>query len=190
MDFLCFIHAASIFEQKTHRTEEGFNLLVSLSKNMNSYRKDYSNFPPSHTMEGSQNYNPINGHFINGFIAGDGALYLRTKSNFGSMGIQISQHINNKPIIREIADYFNPYIKIYPHSKDSIQVTIGGKKLWKDVISHHFLTYLLHGTKEVRLAKLQEIASYLDSGAHLVRDGRTLVFKPEAKEYILKIWNT
>ena len=58
------------------------------------------------------------------------------------------------------------------------------------VISHHFLTYLLHGTKVVRLAKLQEIASYLDSGAHLVREGRVLTFKPEAKEFILKIWNS
>jgi len=56
-----------------------------------------------------------------------------------------------------------------------------------EVISHHFLTYLLHGTKVVRLAKLQEIASYLDSGAHLVREGRVLTFKPEAKEFILKI---
>ena len=106
------------------------------------------------------------------------------------MGIQISQHINNKPLIREIVDYFNANIKINPHGKDSIQVTMGGKKLWKDVLSHHFLTYLLHGTKAVRLAKLQAIALYLDSGAHLVREGRVLTFKPEAKEYILKIWNS
>ena len=64
---------------------------------MNSYRKDFSNIPPSHTIKDSPNYIPINGHFINGFIAGDGSLYLRTKVNFGSMGIQISQHVNNKP---------------------------------------------------------------------------------------------
>ena len=84
LDFLCFIRAVSIFEQKTHRTEEGFKLLVNLSYNMNSYRKDSSNFPPLHTIKNSHNYTPINGHFINGFIAGDDALYLRTKSNFGS----------------------------------------------------------------------------------------------------------
>lgn len=119
----------SIFEQKINRTEEGFKLLVNLSYNMNRYRKDYSNFPSSHTIKGSHNYTPINGHFINGFIAGNGALYLKTKSNFGSMGIQISQHINNKPLTGEIADYFNPNIKIHPHGKDSIQVTIGGRKL-------------------------------------------------------------
>lgn len=154
---------------------------------MNSYRKDYINFPPSHTIKDSHDYVTICGHFINGFIAGDGALYLKTKSNFGSMGIQISQHINNKPLIREIVDYFNVNIKINPHGEDSIQVTIGGKKLWKDVISHHFSAYLLHGTKAVRLAKLQLIASYLDSGTHLIREGRVLTFKPEAKEHILKI---
>jgi len=99
--------------------------------------------------------------------------------NFGSMGLQISQHVNNRPL-REIADYFNTNIKINAHVKDAIQITVSGKKIWKDVISHHFLTYPLHGSKVVRLTKLQQIASYLDSGV-LVRDGRVLTFKQEAK---------
>ena len=131
LDWLDFMHAMSIFEQKINRTEEGFKLLVNLSCNMNSYRKDFSNIPPSHTIKDSPNYIPINGHFINGFIAGDGSLYLRTKVNFGSMGIQISQHVNNKPLMREIADYFNTNIKINAHGKDAIQITVGGKKIWK-----------------------------------------------------------
>jgi len=38
-----------------------------------------------------------------------------------------------------------------------------------------------------RLVKLQKIASYLDSGAHLHREGTARIFKPEAKEIILKI---
>jgi hypothetical protein len=116
-------------KKKINRTEEGFNSLVNLSYNMNRYRKDYSNFPPSHTIKDSPNYIPINGHFINGFIAGDGSLYLRTTANFGSMGIQISQHVNNKPLMREVADYFNTNIKINNHGKDAIQITVGGKKL-------------------------------------------------------------
>jgi len=103
------------------------------------------------------------------------------------MGIQISQHVNNKPVMREVVDYFNTNIKINNNGKDAIQITMGGKKLCKDVISHHFLTYTLHGTKAVRLAKLQEMGSYLDSGAHLVREERVLTFKQEAKELILKI---
>jgi hypothetical protein len=49
---------------------------------MNSYRNDYSNFPSSHTIKDSPYYIPIDGNFINGFIAGDGSLYLRTKANF------------------------------------------------------------------------------------------------------------
>lgn len=52
---------------------------------MNSYRKDFNNIPPSHTIKDSPDYIPINGHFINGFIAGDGSLNLRTKVKFGSM---------------------------------------------------------------------------------------------------------
>ena len=104
------------------------------------------------------------------------------------MGIQISKHIQNKPILREIADYFNPGIKISLHGKDPIEITIGGRKVWKDALSKHFLTYPLHGTKEVRLAKLQNITSYLDSGAHLAIVGITRVFKVEAKEY--KVYGT
>jgi hypothetical protein len=63
--------------------EQGFKSLVDLSYNMNSYRNDYTNFPPSHTID-SLNYIPMDRNFINGFIAGDGSLYLRIKANFGS----------------------------------------------------------------------------------------------------------
>ncbi len=76
------MHAMS-FLTKINKTEQGYKSLVDLSYHMNSYRNDYSNFPPSHTIKYSPNYIPINGNFINGFIAGDGSLYLRTKANFG-----------------------------------------------------------------------------------------------------------
>lgn len=190
LDFLSFVSAIDIFEQKTNRTEEGVKSLVNLSETMNKFRKDYSNFPPLHTIKSNPEFIPVCGHYISGFIAGDGALYLRTKSNFGSMGIQISQHITNTPLMREIADFFKPDIAVSPHGKESVQITIGGTKLWKNIISKHFISYPLHGTKKVRLTKLQEIASYLDSGAHLEKVGRTRVFKPESKEYIFKIWNS
>jgi hypothetical protein len=36
---------------------------------------------------------------------------------------------------------------------------------------------------------LQEIAAILESKEHLERVGRVLIFKPEFKERILKIWN-
>jgi len=44
--------------------------------------------------------------------------------NFGSMGLQISQHVNHRPL-REIADYFNTNIKINAHGKDAIRITVG-----------------------------------------------------------------
>lgn len=47
---------------------------------------------------------PINGHYINGFIAGDGCLAFNTKDvNFGRMSWQISQHNNNKLLLLSIA---------------------------------------------------------------------------------------
>lgn len=190
LDFLSFTRAMHMIEQKMHRKEEGFNLLKHLSEGMNSFRKDFSEFPPSHVLKENPDYIPINGHYINGFIAGDGSLYLRTKSNFGSMGIQISQHVNNTHLMREILDYFDPSLNIYKHGKDSIQITIGGKILWKNTISKHFLEYPFHGSKNVRLVKLQEIAIYLESGEHLDKVGRARVLKQEAKEHILSIWHS
>ena len=44
------------------------------------------------------------------------------------MGIQISQHINNTPLMREIADYFKPGLNLIALSKDSIQISFGGQK--------------------------------------------------------------
>ena len=187
LDFLDFLSVMDMFEKKINRREVIFKSILNISEGMNSYRKDFSGLPLKHTLKNNSKYIPINGHYVSGFIAGDGCLYLRTKSNFGSMGIQISQHLNNYILIREIADYFKLGLKVSPHGKASIQITIGGKKLWKDVIYSHFLTYPLHGTKEVHFAKLQKIALYLDSGVHLIREGRALVFNPEAKKYILDI---
>ena len=147
---------------------------------MNNLRKDFSSMLPIHTIKSNPEYRSLNGDYVNGFIAGDGCLYLRTKSNFGSMGIQISQHINNSYLLKEIIDYFNPALKIHVHGKDSIQITLGGRKLWKETISPpHFIKYPLFGIKAIRSAKLQEIATILESKEHLERVDRTLVFKLE-----------
>jgi len=105
------------------------------------------------------------------------------------MGIQISQHKNNTPLMKEIANYFNPSIPIAVHSEDSIQITISGDKLWKDIISKHFSIYPLQGSKSIQLAKLNEIAMFKQSGKHLIKVGKTRVFTQEAKDLILSIWN-
>ena len=189
LDFSDFVRALTIMEQNLHPTEYGINSLIKIAEGMNNNREDFSDMPPAHTIKNNFEYVPLNGNYINGFIAGDGSIYLRTKSNFGSMGIQISQHVKNIHLLREIADYFNSALKVSVHGKKSIQITLGGGKLWKEIISPHFKKYYLHGTKLIRLAKLQEIAAILESREHLERVGKTLVFKPEFKEKRLKIWN-
>jgi hypothetical protein len=103
------------------------------------------------------------------------------------MGIQISQHVNNSYLIREILDYFQPEKNVYIHGKKSIQITIGGKKIWQKVIYPHFLKYPLHGSKTPRLEKMIAIAKIIESKEHLKRVGKAVVFKPEYKERILRI---
>lgn len=193
LDFVDFKQALELMEQNLHRSKEGLNLLVSLSEGMNSLRKDFSKMPPVHTMKDSLEFIPINGNYINGFIAGDGCLFLKTKSNFGSMGIQIYQHTININILREIVDFFKLDLKVYNHSKGkkSVQITLvacAGKKTWK-VLSNHFSIYSLHGSKTLRLTKMTAIAKIIESGEHLKRVGKVATWKPEYKERILKIWN-
>lgn len=189
LDFDDFVQALELMEQNLHRSEEGVKLLVSLSEGMNSLRKDYSKMPPIHIIKGNSEFIPLDGNYINGFIAGDGCLYLRTKSNFGSMGIQISQHVNNSSLLREILDYFQSGLNVFSHGKGkkSVQITIGGKKIWNKVIYPHFLNYPMQGSKTLRLKKMLAIAKIIESGEHLKRVGKTVCFKPEYKEIILKI---
>jgi hypothetical protein len=99
---------------------------------MNSYRKfikdDY--YSPSHVIKGNINYIPLNGHYVNGFIAGDGCLSLiLIYKNFCKMSIQISQHINKKILLESIANYFESPSKVYRHDVNSLQVTLNGIKL-------------------------------------------------------------
>lgn len=189
LDFNDFVQALELMEQNLHRSEEGVKLLVSLSEGMNSLRKDYSKMPPIHIIKGNSEFIPLDGNYINGFIAGDGCLYLRTKSNFGSMGIQISQHVNNSSLVREILDYFQSGLNVFSQAKGkkSVQITIGGKKIWNKIIYPHFLNYPMQGSKTLRLKKMLAIAKIIESGQHLKRVGKTVCFKPEYKEIILKI---
>lgn len=76
--------------------------------------------------------------------------------------------------------------------KKSVQITIvpsgeGGKKIWNKIIYPHFLNYPMQGSKTLRLKKMLAIAKIIESGEHLKRVGKTVCFKPEYKEIILKI---
>ena len=135
------------------------------------------------------NYIPLNGHFINGFIAGDGCLTLSLKNkNFGRMSLQITQHINNKLLLVSIANYFKSLSKVYPHGPKSLQLTLSGIKVWENVVFNHFCIYLLYGSKKLRLNKLFTIRKLILNNKHLMRVGKYRQWKPGIKLRIIGIW--
>lgn len=97
MDFISFKDAFHILESKEHLAEEGLNKLYALSKGMNTGRKFYIEdlYSPDHPKDNNIHYIPLDGHYINGFIAGDGCLFLHMGNIFGFMHLSISQHKNN-----------------------------------------------------------------------------------------------
>lgn len=108
LDFLSFKKALDIIDNKEHLLEKGISKIYTISKNMNSYRKFSTStyYSPSHTKENSFNYAPITGHYINGFIGGDGCLNLNLGKLFGTMYLSISQHKNNRLLMESIATHF------------------------------------------------------------------------------------
>lgn len=132
LDFISFKKASHIFENGEHLKEEGINKLYSLKKDMNSQR-DFSEYNsyycPDHTKEGNIDYIPINGHYINGFIAGDGCITLLMDKHFGSMILSISQHINNKFLMVSIANYFKSPSKLYSGRPKDLQINLRGISL-------------------------------------------------------------
>jgi len=114
-----------LIKNKEHLTLVGLDKLTKISTGMNSYRL----YIPNYAIQDKFEYVPLNGYYINGFIAGDGCLALNTKyKNFAKMSIQISQHKNNKGLLFSIANYFKSSNKIYFHDINSIQLTLSGIK--------------------------------------------------------------
>lgn len=105
-----------IFNSKGHLIKEGLNEIIEISYIMNSYREFPIDYSPNHATINNPEYIPIDGHYINGFIAGDGCLALNTKDvNFARMSLQISQHKNNRLLLLSIVNYFKSPNKIYYH---------------------------------------------------------------------------
>lgn len=131
LDFISFKEAFHVIEDKEHLTEKGINKLYIIKKGMNSCREfSFSNYySPNNTMKENIDYIPINGHYINGFIAGDGCLALHTGKHFGTMHLQISQHKNNNLLMMSIANYFKSPSKVYIQSSNYLQINLGGTKL-------------------------------------------------------------
>ncbi len=174
-DFCSFKKAIDIFVSQNHRTEQGLSELDKIHNSMNSYRKlsASSYIQPAHLIEGNKAYIPINGHYINGFLAGDGSIGLSlTSTKFCSMNLSFSQHVLNRPLMESIANYFQSPTKIYPHGPNSIQITLRGNKLWENIIFKHFSEYPLYGSKTERLGKLFAIKEFLASDDYLMKVGR------------------
>jgi len=125
LDYLAFKKVVGLINSNKHYTKEGLDEIIKISHNMNTFIKFTVEYSPNHAIESNSKYMPINGHYINGFIAGDGCLAFNTKDvNFGRMSWQISQHNNNKLLLLSIADYFKSSNKVYYHDINSL------KSLW------------------------------------------------------------
>jgi hypothetical protein len=141
---------------------------------MNSFIIHSNEYYPDHTLETSLSYIPLNGHYINGFIAGDGCLYLNLKNkNFCRMVLQITQHIKNRLLLVSIAKYFNSPSRVYPHSSSSLQLTLSGIKIWENNIFNHFIKYSLHGTKKFKLEKLFTIRELISGKKHFIQKSKS-----------------
>ena len=190
LDFLSFKEAFQIIESKEHLTEWGLHHLCLLSKSMNTGREfpiDYCN--PNYIKENNLDYIPINGHYVNGFIAGDGCLTMETGKNFGCMRLSISQHINNKLLMESIAKYFKSPSKVYPRRSKGLEISLGGTLLWENVIFKHFEQYPMYGTKKLKLDNMFKTRELKRNNEHLIQIRNYKQWKPDYKLRIKDIWN-
>lgn len=191
LDFISFKEAFHIIESKEHLAEEGLNKLYVLSKGMNTGRKFSIEdlYSPDHTKENNIHYIPIDGHYINGFIAGDGCLSLNMGKIFGAMSLCISQHINNRLLMESIAKYFKSLSKVYLGRPKYIQISLCGVQLWENVIFKHFENYPIYGSKKFKLDRLLLVRELKRDNKHLMQVGSCRQWKPNIKLRIIEIWN-
>lgn len=129
--FLSFKEALQVIDKKEHLREEGINKLYFLKRDTNNYREfsQINYYTPNYTKESNIDYIPISGHYVNGFIAGDGCLALYTGKHFGTMHLPITQHIYNKLLLTSIANYFKSPFKVYALASKSLQKNLSGVQL-------------------------------------------------------------
>jgi hypothetical protein len=163
-----------LFESKKHLTNEGLNMLYNISKTINKSRElpkeEY--YSPNHTKEENINYIPIDGHYISGFIAGDGCLILNLgNTKFSVMSLSISQHKNNRLLMNNIAKYFNNPSKVYLGRPNDVNIVLMGGVIWENTLFKHFDQYPIYGTKSLRLRKLLLIRELKKDNKHLIQVG-------------------
>jgi len=183
LDFLDFYKVAEIVQGKKHLTEDGFKEIMSLYLQMNTKR--YNNLNTLSIAEWREkdfSYLILNGHYINGFIAGDGSIGLTTNldnmKKFGTILISVSQHINNYVLIASILRYFSPNVNPSKHSEFSVGGILSGIKNWDQYLAPHFLQFPMHGHKQIAISKLFEVRTLLDDKNN-----------KKTQEKIITIWN-
>jgi hypothetical protein len=130
--------------------------------------EDYS---PEHTKEKNKDFIPLDGHYINGFIAGDGSLMLHQGTKFGIMSLGIYQHKNNILLMNNIAKYFNNHSKVYLGRPNDVRLVLRGGVIWENILFKHFDKYPIYGTKKLRLNKLLLIRVLKKDNKHLIQVG-------------------
>jgi len=190
LDFISFKEAFHIIERKEHLIEEGMNKLYNLSKGMNTNRKFSADvyYSPNHTKENNTDYMPLNGHYINGFIAGDGCLVLH--SNRLTMHLSISQHKNNRLLMESVANYFESRSKVCVGRPNNLQINLSGVQLWEKAIFKHFDEYPLYGNKKLKLDKLFLIRELKRDNKHLMQIGKIRKWRLDIKLRIIEIWKS
>lgn len=189
-DFESWCLAAEIITSKSHLTSEGIVKLQDLFKDMNRSRINLEDHLPSHCNKNSNNYIPINGNYISGFIAGDGCISIYPSSltldnsKFCDIYISLTQHKNNLFLMNEIKDYFNLNNKLSIYPNNTVRLLIGNKEFFRSTLIPFFDKYPLHGIKLNNLNKIINILSVIkkyDINKHNS-------FTPAIREEIIKIW--
>lgn len=165
MDYLNFKNAVTLMYNKTHLTTEGFKDIMTNFLQMNTKRvKNVITLKEWRNLELTPL--PLNGNYINGFIAGDGSIVVLTNITnlkvFGKIILSFTQHIDNYILIYSILRYFHPKVKPTNHGLYSIGGMISGTKNWDLYLSNHFKEYPMYGHKKLAIIKLFEIRSLLE----------------------------
>lgn len=130
-DFLNFKAAVETIYAKSHLTEIGFQKVMLNYQQMNTKRE--KNLL---TIDQWRNLDikilPLNGHYINGFLAGDGSLILLTNLNnmetFGKIIVSFTQHLENYILMASVLRYFSPKLNPSKQSVSSVVGSVGGLK--------------------------------------------------------------
>lgn len=133
--------------------------LSQIKLNLNRNKKEH-NIPIEHL-------NDINGHYISGFVSGDGSFSVVTgpktfHTGFGTTVFLITQHIHNKLLIEAILKYFGVgYLSVIDSRKDVINYRVADKKDLIKVIIPFFEKYPVYGLHAVSFYKWKHIVEYL-----------------------------